>query len=89
MPKDKKGALSSILNTSFNTLRSHPAILFPFAIAAFCELFALEIIFFMPRWPLSILFAPVIRTLWSEQFLHYPSNFLLMYKLFYYAQIVI
>ncbi|PIQ89451.1 MAG: hypothetical protein COV72_02800 [Candidatus Omnitrophica bacterium CG11_big_fil_rev_8_21_14_0_20_42_13] len=68
---------------------NHPVIIFPFVLIAFFELFSLEIIYFIPRWPLSIIFAPVIRAIWSEQALHYPFNFPVIYNIFYAAQIII
>ncbi len=85
----KKRILGSLIAASFDTLLKHPIILFPFCILAFLKLFALEIIYFIPRWPLNILFAPIVRTLWGEQFLHYPINFLLIPKLFYYTQLLL
>ena len=84
-----KNTLFPLLSNAFQTIREHPLILFPLAILSFLELWILEIIYFLPRWPLNALFAPIVRTLWGEGFLHYPRNFFLMYKLFYYAQIAI
>ncbi|MDP1853749.1 MAG: hypothetical protein Q8L26_06080 [Candidatus Omnitrophota bacterium] len=88
MPKNRNIVIH-LLYTAFQLLKKHPVALFPLAITAFLELIALEIIYFLPRWPLNILFAPIVRTLWGEQFLHYPANFILMYRLIYYAQVLI
>lgn len=88
MPK-KQNTIIYLLSAAFQLLKKHPAILFPLMVTAFLELAAIEIIYFLPRWPLNILLAPIVRTLWGEQFLHYPANFILMYKLIYYAQILI
>lgn len=48
---------------------------------AVIEFLALILLFLAPRKPLLPLFGPPIRTLWGEQFLHYPANFLLLSKL--------
>ncbi|MFC1699696.1 hypothetical protein ACFL1I_07065 [Candidatus Omnitrophota bacterium] len=74
---------------SFNLLRTNPVVILPFLIIAFLEALALEIIYFAPRKPLAYLFSPVIRKMFGEPFNHYPSNFLAMPKLFYYAQVAI
>lgn len=84
-----KNTIFPLLSNAFQTIKKHPVTLFPLAIAAFLELWTLELIYFLPRWPLNSLFAPIVRTLWGEGLLHYPRNFFLMYKLFYYAQIAI
>lgn len=84
-----KNTIFPLLSNAFQTIKKHPVTLFPLAIAACLELFTLELIYFLPRWPLNSLFAPIVRSLWGESFLHYPRNFFLMYKLFYYAQIAI
>ena len=80
----------SILGLSFNLFkREHQQIFFPFIIVIFINLFVLEILYFSPRSPLSIFFAPIISHIWGEGYLHYPMNILLLPKLFYYTQIVI
>lgn len=76
-----------ILNSSINTLAGNKKILFPFVIIAFVQLLCLEILYFANRYPLNIFFSPIISKLWSEEFLHYPMNFILLPKLFQYAQI--
>lgn len=84
-----KNTIFLLLSSAIQTIRKHPAVLFPLAILACLELFSLELIYFLPRWPLNSLFAPIVRSLWGEGNLHYPRNFLLMYKLFYYARVTI
>ncbi|MDE1921619.1 MAG: hypothetical protein KGJ09_06760 [Candidatus Omnitrophica bacterium] len=79
----------AVLNSSISILFQHPIIFYPLVISVFFQLLALEIFYFAPRPPLSVFFAPLISRLWGPEFLHYPYNFLLLPKLFYYAQVVI
>ncbi len=78
-----------LIRFSLNTLFQNPLIAYPFVIIAFIQLFVLEIFYFAPRYPLSIFFGPLIRTLYGEGYLHYPYNFILLPKMFQYAQIFI
>ena len=77
----------TLLKTSFNVLVSHPIILVPLIVAALIHIFILEILYFAPRFPLSILFAPLIRQSAGEMFLHYPYNFILMARWYYTLQV--
>ena len=61
-----------LIRFSLNTLFQNPLIAYPFVIIAFIQLFVLEIFYFAPRYPLSIFFGPLIRTLYGEGYLHYP-----------------
>ncbi len=83
--KPKRRVIGTI-RAAVNTLMSHKEILFPFTFVIFIQLLSLEILYFAPRYPLNIFFAPIIRTLWSEAYLHYPLNFILLPKLFQYAE---
>ena len=78
-----------LLKSAIHSLGTHRLILYPFVIIALLQLFVLEILYFSPRYPLNLFFGPIIRKLWSDQYLHYPLNFLLLPKLFQYAQFVI
>jgi len=71
-----------ILKSSWNTLISHPAIIFPFCIVAFLQFLALEVLFFAHRYPLNKFFAPLILRFNSEAYMHYPYNFILLVKWF-------
>lgn len=76
--------LSSVIRLYKNTakiLANHPVVLFPFTIFAVLESLSLLLLFLAPRMPFSIVFGPLIRTLWTDRFLHYPLNFLLLPKL--------
>lgn len=81
--------LIPLLRTAINTLAENPIILFPLCISVFFQLLALEILYFSVRFPLSVFFGPIIKRLWGETYLHYPFNFVLLPKLFYYAQVAI
>lgn len=81
--------LIPLLKLSVKTLLTNPAILFPLSIGVFIQLLTLEILYFSPRFPLDIFFGPIVSRIWAEAFLHYPLNFFLLPKLFYYAQIAI
>jgi len=87
--KTSKPKLIPLLRESVFTFVEHPIILFPFITVAFIQLLALEILYFSTRPPLSVFFAPLIERMWGEGFLHYPNNFLILPKLFQYAQIAI
>lgn len=63
------------LNT-FRALRTHPALFTPFLIFAALDVFALVVLYLAPRMPLRIVFGPIIKAIWGEQFLHYPLNFI-------------
>jgi len=73
----------------FNTIRKHPIVCIPFFISGVLKLIGLAFVFLSIFYPLSIVCAPIIRTLWGEQFLHYPFNFFMMPRLFYYVQIAV
>lgn len=77
----------TILRSSVNTLFTNNAILFPFSIIIFVQLLILEILYFIPQWPLNVFFGPVIAKLWSVTYMHYPFNLALLPKIFYYALI--
>ena len=84
--KSTKPSVIPLLKTSIDILLGNKLILLPFCIIAFVQLLILEILYFVPRYPLSVFFAPIIRRVWSERFLHYPFNFILLPKLFQYTQ---
>lgn len=77
------------LRFAFNTLFNNPVIFFPFCVVAFIQILALEILFFAPRYPLSIFFGPIISKMRGDIFLHYPYNFLLLTEWFQKIQLPI
>lgn len=88
MENTKKAPLvGTIWNVAFNTLKNNPVILLVFALSGILKLICLSVIFLSIFYPLSIVFGPIIKTLWGEMFLHYPFNFSLIPRLFYYGEI--
>lgn len=85
--KVTKPKVLTILRSAVGTLTSNSVILIPFAFIAFIQLLVLEVLYFIPRWPLNTFSRPIISKLWSETFMHYPLNFALLPKLFQYAQV--
>ncbi|MBU1933361.1 MAG: hypothetical protein KKC66_05625 [Candidatus Omnitrophica bacterium] len=90
MNKIKRAPVIGVIwKVTFDSLKKNPVIWIPFCISGILKLFGLAVIFLSIFYPLSIVFAPIIKTLWGEAFLHYPFNFSLMPKLFYYVQIAV
>lgn len=79
----------SLLQFSVGMLFNNPLIFYPFLVSAFIQIFILEILYFSARYPLSIFFAPIIKTLYGEIFLHFPFHTYLIPKLFQAVQIPI
>ncbi len=79
-------SLISLLRSSIEILFHKPLIFYPYVISIFIQLFVLEILYFAPRYPLSLFFAPLIRQFWGEMFLHFPFNLLLLPVLFQYVK---
>lgn len=80
----KTGSIPSVKKAYKYTvqyLQNNPLIFLPFIIFAIFELIALIILYLSPRMPLRLLLGPPISTFWTERFLHYPANFLLLPKL--------
>jgi hypothetical protein len=78
-----------LLRTTVENICQHPVIIYPSLILALTQLLILEILYFAPRYPLLHFFGPLISHIWSEEFLHYPMDLILLPKLFYYAQILV
>ncbi|MBF0522888.1 MAG: hypothetical protein HQL24_07545 [Candidatus Omnitrophica bacterium] len=70
------------LKLASSILLENKAILFPYVVIAFIQLLLLEIFYFAPRHPLNLFFGPIIKKLWSDNYLHYPLNFVLLPTLF-------
>ena len=84
-----KISIKKIWLEAFSVMLKKPVIILPFVFIAFFESLALETIFFSTQKPLSFVFNPIVRKFFGEKFLHYPGNFFLLQKLFYFTQIVI
>jgi hypothetical protein len=78
-----------LLKTTIQNIQQNPIILYPTVVLALAQFLVLEILYFAPRYPLSKFFGPLISHVWSEDFLHYPMDLILLPKLFYYAQILV
>ncbi|MFH1413950.1 MAG: hypothetical protein ABIG56_03810 [Candidatus Omnitrophota bacterium] len=78
--------LIKIYEKTITAIRKYPFIFFPFLLYALLQAIALVIIYIAPRDPFNKILAPPIRTFWGERFLHYPTNFILLPKLFSIAQ---
>jgi hypothetical protein len=78
-----------VVRRLFGLVRRYPIIVAPFIGVAVFEGMALTVWFLAPRPPLSMALAPIIRAFWGEQFLHYPTNFLLLPKIFEYTRNVL
>src|SRR3989338_2212655 len=87
LKEPKENRLGVLLSSAVNILMARPVILYPLCLYAFLQLLILEILYFSACFPLSLFFAPLIKRLWSDAFLHYPFNFILLPKLFYYSQV--
>ncbi|MBM3254110.1 MAG: hypothetical protein FJZ16_07650 [Candidatus Omnitrophica bacterium] len=87
--KENLALSKSIWSVTFKMLAKYPCLLLPFLITAVFEGFALTILFYYPRPPLSLIFAPPVKAFFGGHFLHYPDNFLLLPQLFYYAQVLV
>ena len=81
--------LGSLLNAVFKALVANPIIFYPFFVLGFIQFLLLEIIYFIPRYPLSELFGPIIVKTAGPVFLHYPYNYLLLFKWFHGVEVFI
>lgn len=80
---------SSVWSITFRMIAKYPRVLIPFLVKAVFEALALTVFFYSPRSPFSIIFAQPIKSFFGAAFLHYPYNFNLLPKLFYYGQIFV
>ena len=71
-----------VLRGAVNNLFLNPIMGYPFIVIIFIQLLLLEIIFFAPRYPLSIFFAPLINYFNGPQYFQYPYNFFLLVNWF-------
>lgn len=81
MLKEQKKVIP-LLRTAISTIIGNKVIIFPFCIIIFVQLLLLEVIYFSPRYPLNIFFGPLVKQFWSEKYLHYPYNFLVLPRIY-------
>jgi len=74
---------------SFGIMGKYRRVFYPFIGLAFLQILALYFLFLAPRPPISTVLAPIVRAFWGENFLHYPFNFILLPKLYNYAEIIL
>ncbi len=88
MKKQIKAKYSVLHNwvESAELLFNKSYILIPFLIVGFIEALFLEILYFAPGFPFSRLFNPLVERLYGADYIHYPANFLVMPRLFSYAE---
>jgi len=70
-------------------LKNNKRIFLPFLVFAVIEALSLIFLYLIPREPLRAAFGPIIKTMWGEQFLHYPQNFLILPKLAGFARMTL
>ena len=80
---------AGVYRQTFTVLKENPTIAIPFFLIACFDFLALALLFYAPSEPVSLVVAPIIRTFWGEQFLHYPENFVLLPKLLNHAHFII
>jgi hypothetical protein len=68
---------------------SKPKILFPFLWLAGCEVIVLYLLACSPHVPVNWIMAAPIRRIWGEIYLHYPFNYEILPRLFYYAKVLL
>lgn len=78
--------IKSVYTLTYRSFKADRIILAPFAVFAGLEALSLIFLYLIPRPPLRHIFGPMIRTFWSDFYLHYPNNFLLLPKLAYFAR---
>jgi len=70
----------ALIKTTLNALIKNPIIFFPFFCLGCIQIFLIETIFFIPRFPLNILFGPIVVKTAGPVFLLYPYNYILLSK---------
>lgn len=70
-------------------VRRYPKLLAPFFVMGGLDALVLLVAYLAPRQPFNEVLAPPIRAFWGERFLHYPSNFFVLPKLYEYGHILI
>ncbi|MDP3786156.1 MAG: hypothetical protein Q8R05_01160 [Candidatus Omnitrophota bacterium] len=86
--KDNLSLCKSVWSVTFKTLAKYPSLLIPFFMNAVFQGLVLTVLFYYPRSPFSAIFGQPVQAFYGIRFLHYPYNFLLLPKLFYYGQIL-
>jgi len=80
---------TSLFHETTVTILRNPLVLFLFVFLALMQACALTVVFLSHSEPIGSLLGPIIRRFWGDRFLHYPDNFLLLPKLFSYAEMAV
>jgi hypothetical protein len=86
--KKAKGAIS-IWRDVIGLIISNPVILLPFVVLAAFESLSLYILASSPHFPVNVVLAPPIRSIWGAVYLHYPYIYEILPRMFYYAKIAV
>ncbi|MCM8775338.1 MAG: hypothetical protein NC930_03170 [Candidatus Omnitrophica bacterium] len=78
-----------IYRQTFRLFAENPTVVLLFFVIALLDSLALTLLFLSHSKPVSIVLAPLIRTFYSERFLHYPMNFVILPKIFQHAHFLI
>lgn len=78
-----------IYQQTVKVLKNDPTVWILFVVLMMLELLALGVLFLSHSEPVSFILAPLIRTFYSDRFLHYPHNFVLLPKLLNHAHFLI
>ncbi len=83
------GALRSVWQITSGLMRRYPILWLPFLMIGLSDAVVLALAYLAPRQPFDALLAPPIRAFWGERFLHYPSNFFILPKLYEYGHTLV
>lgn len=72
-----------------NIVSRRPTVTVPFLITGLLQALALYLLYLSPQRPITLVLGPPIKVFFGEQYLHYPLNFVLLPRIFNYAEIVI
>jgi hypothetical protein len=78
-----------IFSRTFATIKKTPVLSIPFLFVGLFNFLWLSLVYFAPRYPVSLLMAPPIRKIWGGEFLTYPRNFVLIPKLYFYGELAL
>ena len=81
--------LFAIWKPVLSLLVKEPKVIIPFCLLAVIEVFALWFLSCSPHFPINVIMAPPIKSIWGPTYLHYPYIYELLPRMFYYAKIVV
>lgn len=81
MHKNPPIKLFDLFSRTVALLKGNRVLYLPFFIFFAVEIFCLILIHLSNYSPFSLIFGPIVKAFWGEQFLHFPFNFILLPKL--------